>query len=206
VKLISLVTAIVCVLSSRSLYAQSSLAESPTVSLYQLAYKPEKKALRLLLKGNGQLKQHQYNAGLRLFQEALAIDSRYWNAENNLGYAYLKLSQIDKAEQAFKRDIEIDPLNAIGYTNLSVAALNKKDYLLAEKSARQALHLNPQLPEPKALFALAQVGQGNWSTEAHRLLEESYQSVPGSDEVLRRWPESNSTSRRIIVLAAVIPK
>ena len=205
-KLISLVTAVVCVLPSWSLFAQYALIGSPGVSLYQLAYKPEKKALLLFLKGNGQLKQHQYEASLTLFQEALAIDARYWNAENNLGYAYLKLSQIDKAEQAFERDLEIDPLNAIGYTNLSVAALNKKDYPLAEKSARQALHLNPQLSQAKALFALAQVGQGNWSTEAHRLLEEGYQSVPGSDEVLRRWPESNSTSRRNIVLAAVIPK
>jgi Flp pilus assembly protein TadD len=187
-KSISIVTGLLCSISVQLLFAQSALVPAEAVSFYQLSYKPDKQARRLFEMGSTQLKRRDFPASLKLFQQAVAIDSKFWAAQNNLGYTYLHLAQRDRAERAFERAVEIDPLNPIGYANISVAALYCSDYRKAEQSARKALRLNPQLAEAKALLGLAQVGQGNWSPEAHNMLEQGYQYVPGAERILRKWP------------------
>jgi Flp pilus assembly protein TadD len=188
-----------------SLLAQNALISSGAVSMYELTFRPAKQARRLFTKGTVLLKQQRFRVALGLFQEALNIDSQYWAAEIDLGYAYLKLAEQKEAQQAFERSLQIDPENAIGYTNLSVVALNNSDYRLAEKSARAALRLNPQLSEAKALLGLAEVGQGNWTPEAHKLLEDGQDSVPGSEKVLLKWPAANMDAPKVIVITSVVP-
>jgi tetratricopeptide (TPR) repeat protein len=182
------------------LWAQDPLASSSSISLYELSYRPPKQALKLFDKGSSELKLRHYQVALKLLKKALAIDPLYFAAENNLGYTYLQLDQQSAAEQAFKRALEIDPGNAVGHLNLCIAAMNRGNFRLAEKAARLALQLNPQMVEAKAMLGYAEVGQGRWTTEARKLLEESRDVVPGSGVLLSNWPEPNTRGPSVNVV------
>jgi tetratricopeptide (TPR) repeat protein len=170
-----------------------------SISLYELSHKPLKRARRLLDEGTAELKLRHYPASVRLFQKALLVDPDYWEAENNLGFAFLQLQQPTKAEPAFARATEIDPMNAIAYVNLCVAALQRNDYLLAEKSGTEAVRLNPQLAEGKAMLGLALVSQGKWTATARKLLEET-RSIPASATILKKWPKPNAAGPTVTVI------
>jgi Flp pilus assembly protein TadD len=193
-------SAVLCALIASPLFAQNSSGPSAVVSLYQLSHKPSRQARRLFDKANEELKRRRYRVSVQLFQQAAELDPNYWNAFNNLGYTYLKLDQKEKAEQVLERATRIDPENSIGYMNLSLAALNQREYGVAENTARTALRLNPALAEAKVLLTLAQVGRGNWTHEGHRLLQESYQSVPGSEKLLSEWPADNHPHPAVMVV------
>lgn len=195
-----LICGIVYLCSAQWIAAQN-LSDSPVaVSFYQLGYKPNKQAQHLFNKGLKQLKRHKFETAVPLLKRATEMDPRYWAAENNLGCAYLKLAQPQQAEQAFRRAVEIDPQNSIGFTNLSVAAVNLNDYREAEQFARQALRLNPEQIEAKGLLGLSEAGQGNWTPEARRLLEEGQGFISGSKRLLRSWPRSNAEGPTLLVV------
>ena len=192
---------VVCSFSAQLRPAQSNFVSSNSVSFYQLSHKPDKTAHRLFEKASSEMKRRDYASSLRLFRKAVSIDPCYWAAENNLGYIYLQLDQQESAKEAFRRAVEIDPKNPIGYSNVSVAALTRNEFPVAEKFARTALRLDPQLSAAQALLALAQVGQGKWSPEARKMLEEGHETVPGSERVLQRWPRITQPGLELLSLA-----
>ena len=147
-----------------------------------------------------QVKAREYRSGIRFLQRAIAIDPEYWEAENNLGYAYLQLALAREAAQAFERAITIDPSNPIGYANLGISALHSSQFERAEECARKALRYSPDMPQAKALLGMSRAGQGDWSPEVHRLLEESRMYVTSADMLLQQWPESPSKATRLVVL------
>jgi Flp pilus assembly protein TadD len=160
-----------------------------------------KQARRFCDAATVELKNHNYQAGIKLLQHALALDRDYWVAQNNLGFALLHLQQKEEAQKAFQRAIEIDPMNAVGYTNLSVVALSRNDFPLAEKSAAESLRLDPQLPEARAMLGLALIGQGLWTPVARKLLEES-RNVSTSEMLLKKWPHDDASAPTVIVNAS----
>ena len=180
------------------LEAQVRLVHSVAVSVYQLRHKTMKQARRLCDEAVDQIRHRNYPESLKLLEKALALDSNYWIAENNLGFTLLQMRQLQKAQDAFERAIKIDPLNAVGYANLSVTALTDNNFALAEKSATESLRLDPKLPEAKSLLGLAMVGQGIWTPTARKLLEES-REVPTSLAILEKWPKPNSRGPAVVV-------
>jgi superkiller protein 3 len=184
------------------LFGQQQAFNRDVITLYQLQHKVPKHAHTLFIKGADCIAQQKYQAALEFLQKALIIDSDYWEAQNDVGFAYLKLDQMMKAEQAFQRAINIDPENAVAYVNLGVAAVVSPDYELAEQSARRALNLNPTLLTAKALLGIVDVGQGHWTPDAHRLLEESLGAFPAVRKVLRAWPQGNSPGPKVIILSS----
>jgi hypothetical protein len=79
-------------------------------------------------------------------------------------------------------------------------------YVLAESLARRALQLDPIMVQGKAVLAFAQLGEGKWTPPVRKLLEESRQSVPAADKILRKWPENETQypPRLIIVPAGAL--
>jgi len=200
---ISCAVVIICLFSGSVLSGQIAAQSAPaatshSVSLYQLRHKSDRQARRFCDEATLELKKHNYAAGLKLLQEALSIDSDYWVAQNNLGFAFLHLHRTEEARKAFQRAIEIDPVNPIGYANLSVAALSQNDFTLAEKSASQSLRFDPEMPEARAMLGLAMAGQGKWTAKVRKLLEES-RSVPTSEALLERWPPGGGPGPAVIV-------
>lgn len=201
-----LLPGVVCFIGAFSLWGQSALVSTASVSFYELSHRPDKQARRLFNEGNAHLKRRDYAHSLKLFEEAISLDPNYWAAENNLGYSYLQLAQDGAAERAFRRAIEIDPRNPVAYANVSLVALTRNQFPVAESFARSALRLNPNFNSAKALLALAEVGQGNWSLEAYKLLEEGQAAIPGSERVLRKWPTAGSEAPRIAVVSSDLRK
>lgn len=186
-------------LLSGQIAAQAAPAtSSQSVSFYQLRHKSIKQARRFCDAATVELKKHDYLAGLKLLQRALSIDSDYWVAQNNMGFAFLHLHRLQDARKAFQRAIEIDPMNPVGYANLSVAALGGNDFSLAETSASQSLRLDPEMPEARALLGLALAGQGKWTPKVRKLLEET-RSIPTSEALLEKWPPGGAPGPVVIV-------
>ncbi len=181
------------------LQAQIVAQNSNSVSIYSLRHKTVREARRLCDEAVSQLKRCNYSESRKLLEKALTLDSNYWLAQNNLGFTLLQMQQVKEAQAAFERAIQIDPLNAIGYTNLSVIALTRNNFALAEKSATESLRLDPTLPEAKSMLGLAMVGQGIWTPTARKLLEESRQ-MPTSEAILAKWPKNNPHGPQVVVV------
>lgn len=201
----SVTAGVVCLLVCPLLFGQRCDTSHSLVSLYQLEHKPNKQARQLFQKASDELKRADYTAGLKYLNQALAADPDFWAAENDVGYAYLKLSENAKAEEAFERAIDIDPENPSGYTNLGVSALLLKDYKLAEKSALRALRYGEQNDEAKALLGLSQVAEGHYTPEAHRMLDEASATVPAAAKLARDWSMAEQSRAHLIIINSTLP-
>ncbi len=196
---------VVCLLLCPILLAQDSKCNHYLVSLYQLEHKPSREARHLFDKGTADMKRADYKAGLKSLAQALQIDPDFWEAQNNVGYAYLKLAENAKAEEAFERAVKIDPENPSGYTNLGVSALLLNDYQLAEEAAKRALRFGSQSAEAKALLGLVQVAEGHYSSAAHKLLEEASTSVPAAQKMVNDWSFAEKARAKLIIVGATQP-
>lgn len=195
----------VCLLICASTFGQTSKIPNNRdylVTLHQLEHKAPTKANNLFTRATELLKKHKFQSGLELLQRAIDIDPSFWEAQNDLGYSYLVLKDNVHAEQAFQRAIDIDPANAIGYMNMSVAALACREYDLAAKSATRALRLNPMLPQARAVIAITSVSEGKWTGEARKLLEQIQGQVPVATQLLRVWPREGQRGPEVSVVTA----
>lgn len=161
--------AVVCLVSGCNVFAQETNAGDYTVSLYQLAHKPEKDARRLFVKAAKQLQKDEYGPGLHVLQKAILIDPDYWEVQNDIGYAYLQLGRIHDAQDAFQRAIDIDPENPVAYLNMGISAFVLRQYKMAEQSATRALRCQPTMVQAKVLLAFVKVEQGHWTPETRAL-------------------------------------
>lgn len=203
-KLLLVAAGVVCLAHVSPIFAEEFIVEPHIISLYQLEHKAPKRAHELFKKAERELRARDYRGSLSLFQAALLIDPDYWSAENNLGYVYLALSDNEKARAAFQRAIAIDPENALGYANFGVTALAMRDYKVAEQCARRALRLAPRMTTAKALLAIVQIDQGQWTKEGRRLLEETTEAIPSLATVLRLWPHENAPAPKVEILTATL--
>ncbi len=64
----------------------------------------------------------------------------------NLGTAYAKTGDMDKAIEYFSQAIRINPKSVEGYTNLGLAYVNQQNYSKAESAFRNALQWNSHNP------------------------------------------------------------
>lgn len=158
------------------------------VSLQRLQHAVSKRALQLSKKGLQAYFHGQYTQALRYAQEAVAIDPRSSMLENNLGAIYSWLGEDKKAQEAFEQAVAADSSAAVSYANLASVSFNLQQYREAETSARQALRLNPLLPEASLMLGLAQVAQNHWTREARRCLEEHRAEFKQAELVLKHWP------------------
>lgn len=86
------------------------------------------KALKAYDRGLDALKKNDFKAALPHFLEAVKIDSRFAFAWDNVGVCYRNLGDIDKAIDAYKTSLFIEPNGIMPLQNLGVAYTFKKDY------------------------------------------------------------------------------
>ena len=86
---------------------------------------------------------------MKAYKEASYLaDTRYtWQTENNIGYTYLKLGLVSKAEYHFKRfydsavEQSLNSPQGVGLSNLGEVAFYNKEYDKAEKFHLEALSI-----------------------------------------------------------------
>lgn len=71
-------------------------------------------------KGNDFLRQENYKDAIPLFEKAVAIDSEFAFAWDNLGICYRRTSEYDKAIAAYKNSLRVDPQGKTPLQNLAV--------------------------------------------------------------------------------------
>ena len=65
-------------------------------------------------------------------------------AWNLLGLCYLELDELQKAEDAFKRQIEVSPQSVLAYNNLGRVYARKRNYDMAIPQFRKQIEINPR--------------------------------------------------------------
>ena len=81
----------------------------------------------------------QYDAALRIHPTS----SLY----SNMGLAYMRLGQLEKAEEAYRNAIRCDEKNAFAWNNLSTLYFRQGDYAQALEYAKSAIAINSQMPQ-----------------------------------------------------------
>lgn len=81
-----------------------------------------------------------------LWNDALKKSPHKPRTHINLGFLYLKAQDLQRAEDHFKKAIELDPNSANAHLNLGLVYLLKKDYDSALKEYELALKIRPDYP------------------------------------------------------------
>jgi Flp pilus assembly protein TadD len=84
-----------------------------------------------------------YSGAAKLAERAVTLDPHSLSAWNNLGRSYLGLRQPDKAEAAFRKQIEVNPYDQYAYNNLGLALRDQNRNEEAITSFRKQIELVP---------------------------------------------------------------
>ncbi|MGY6647955.1 tetratricopeptide repeat protein [Wenyingzhuangia sp. IMCC45574] len=106
-----------------------------------------KKALKYYYKGMDKSKAGNQKKAIKYYKKALAIDSVFAFAWDNLGLSYRKLNQFDEAIFAYETSIRIDPKGRMPLQNIAVAYQYKKEYSKAVEAYKKLAVLDPDNPE-----------------------------------------------------------
>ena len=106
------------------------------------------KALALL--GTVLLRFNEWERARQLFEQA---SSKGIALDRELGIAYLRLGQRDRARQALLRHSEIDPEDADAHNQLCTLFFQEEDVTQAEQECRTAIKLDPQHDEAYVTLA-----------------------------------------------------
>lgn len=152
----------------------------------------DKDALALLDQGNALLTQENYDQALLVFEEFISKHPEIYQVHLNIGTAYLKKGELDKAEAEFKLvldktlethgELKKDPdasLRAV--TGLGEVSLRRGDFDSAQKQFAQALDISPQ--DQAAAYNVGELLFSNQKIdEAIRYLELAIQ-------IKKDWPK-----------------
>jgi protein O-GlcNAc transferase len=111
--------------------------------------------------GIAQLQRRDYDAAIRAYERALAIDPNLAAAANNLGNVYRERGQLEMAERWYRRAGELAPARASIFNNLGVTQRDQGRIAEAIAGFRRALELDPDSVAARANLgaALSQEGR-----------------------------------------------
>ena len=92
---------------------------------------------------------------LLLYEKALGVVPEFPEAEYQRGIAYLALNDIDSAEKAFRRSVDLRPGWAVALNSLGSVLIRRGEFVEASKVLRQVLEDDPY--NPAALTALTEI-------------------------------------------------
>lgn len=99
---------------------------------------------------------------LEIYLSVLARDDQRSTVWSNLGIIYQeKYVDYDKAEEAFKNAVRVDPENAFAYNNLAGLHISQENYASAVNYGMKALELKPGLYQASNALCIAYYAMGN---------------------------------------------
>ncbi len=144
----------------------------------QLRIPPE--ARKVFDKGYAAWQNKEYEKAADYFQQAIHDYPEYDAAYNNLGVAYMKLEQPDKALAAFQMAVKLNDKDADADRNLARLLLRKGEYTNAEELAKKSLMVEPSDPGGLTLTAIAELQTGEYAAavesaqKVHQLPHEGF--------------------------------
>jgi hypothetical protein len=132
-----------------------SLAEKKLAVAY--AYVSENSETLFAL-GNLRFAQGDPTGAQSFYRAVLNLDPEHKGAFNNLGVIALEAKDYGQAEKWFRRAEDVDPRNAKTHFLLAKTLLAKNDHQSAKTEIDEALRLEPDQPEFKALSEQMKLG------------------------------------------------
>ncbi|MBI3941136.1 MAG: tetratricopeptide repeat protein [Acidobacteria bacterium] len=137
---------------SRTFFANIFLRSKPedslpkpkggVVSVGQLDPKIPKSARKEYERGVSEVAKGDHEKAIARFRRAVEIYPRYFQALNDLGVQYSKLSRFDEAETAFVNATALDPHAAFPYLNLGCMRIAQKQFPEAVKTLTRVVELD----------------------------------------------------------------
>lgn len=135
------------------------------------------KAYDFYLKGRKYLyafTRRDFLHAISMFERAIELDPRYAMAYAGMADAYSMLyryseaaaQNLQKAEQASQRAIELDPDSAEAHTSLGTVMFTSGQFAAAEKQFETAILINPKVFEPYLFYGRACLAEGNFEKAA----------------------------------------
>ena len=97
--------------------------------------------------GNAALDSNDYDKAIECYNNAIAVDSNYFDAYYNLGLAYANKQDYDKAIEYFNKALTINDKDTSIYFILGDLYTDKQDYGKAIESYKKGIRLNPNAPD-----------------------------------------------------------
>jgi adenylate cyclase len=105
-----------------------------------------------------------------MFRKAIELDEKYALAYAGMADAYSDLyryanatqEHVDKATEASKKAVELDPDSAEAHASKGLALFVREDYEEADQEFRKAIELNPKFFEAHYYSGLASASRGNF--------------------------------------------
>ena len=151
----------------------------------QLAEAPDNPRAMVLL-GTVWLQYNEWQKAVELLEKAQA---RGLSLPRELGLAYLRLGQVDRARQLFLQQRESDPQDAGTHNQLCSLFLKDGNLEEARNACRTTLELDPLFDE--ALLTLAQIAQHQGKSGESRLLLAQAMEIQGRmDAALNQYQQA----------------
>lgn len=90
--------------------------------------------------------------------EAVRLYPQFAEAYNELGTLYIKSGQMDKAEEALRKTLQLDEKNAPAQLNYGIALLNQRKMFEAEKELEKAVLADDTAATPHMYLGIALLG------------------------------------------------
>ncbi len=91
----------------------------------EYSFSKNKEAYAAYEKGVQLMKAQNYADCIPWFEKAVAIDSMFAFAWDNLGVSFRRLGQLDKAEASYKKSLSIDPSGKTALQNIAVVYMHQ---------------------------------------------------------------------------------
>jgi Flp pilus assembly protein TadD len=143
-----------------------------------------RKAMYLHDLGRVRMKEQNYEAAVKRFQEALELNPYLYRAWADLGYVYLEMKDAARAQVALEKAVEGDPTNPEVLSNLGLAYLNVEQHEKAKELFEQAMAADPSYPKSHFYLAKSYIRQRDFD-QAIISLERYLRMEPSDASALR---------------------
>ncbi|NOY79324.1 MAG: tetratricopeptide repeat protein [Calditrichaeota bacterium] len=129
------------------------------------------------------LKAKKYDDAIKSFETAIRIDSTRAESYQNMAFAYIKKNNIKKAEELYKKVLELKKDDPKIYFTLGSVYYNEKQYDQAIKMFEKAIELDPNNKDAFSYLALAYDMTGN-SQKAFDMYKKAIKNNPNDTDLL----------------------
>lgn len=135
-------------------------------------------ALKEMQKSDKALKAGDVRGSAEHLEKMVKLAPDLAVAHNSLGTRYVVLREYDKALTEFQKAVALQPTYRLPVDNITVTLCMQHEYAEAERSARQALQIEPEATSSKYLLGSILVSEGKPTEEATELLRSVEDQYP----------------------------
>lgn len=133
--------------------------------LQQVEADPQDRQSRILL-GNAYYDMGRYDAAVRWYEEALALDSDDVNVTTDLATSYLYMNNVDKAIETYKQSLNLNPDHPQTLQNLGIAYFYTGRYRDAIQHWERLVENNPEYPHVEEIKKQIEAARAHLSQDS----------------------------------------